>query len=343
MRALFLRLIVPLALLAGLLIGYQALHRGRRAPLVVYCAHDSIYSEKILREFERRTGIPLAIRFDTEATKSLGLVELLLREKSSPVCDVFWNNELLGTLRLQEAGMLDAYRGPGFERIPAEFKDPGGQWAGFAARLRVWIVNTDRLPASEEAVRKRLAGDDLSRVAIAKPIYGTTLTHYAVLWRRMGREPLAAWHRDCRRRGICVAAGNAMVKDMVAQGVCDLGFTDTDDYFEARDQGKPVAMLPVRLEDGATICIPNTVCIPRGAPHLDDARRLADYLLSAEVEEALANEKSRQIPLGPVNEARIPPEVRELRRAAEARTDLAQLGAAPQECLAWLKEQAGGE
>ena len=77
-----LRFAVPLALLAALLTGYQWLRRGGRAPLVVYCAHDSIYSEKILREFERRTGVPLSIRFDTEATKSLGLVELIFRDKS---------------------------------------------------------------------------------------------------------------------------------------------------------------------------------------------------------------------------------------------------------------------
>ena len=113
-----------------------------RSALVVYCAHDSIYSEKILRDFEKRTGIPVAIRFDTEATKSLGLVELLVREKEAPRCDVFWNNELLGTLDLAERGILEPYASASFARIPAAFKDPGGRWTGFAARLRVYIFNT---------------------------------------------------------------------------------------------------------------------------------------------------------------------------------------------------------
>ena len=57
------------------------------------------------------------------------------------------------------------------------------------------------------------------------------------------------------------------VKDLVAEGVCDMGFTDTDDYFEARDDGKPVGAQPVRMEDGATICIPNTVSLIHGARH----------------------------------------------------------------------------
>jgi iron(III) transport system substrate-binding protein len=339
MRSRFWRLVVPITLLAGLLTAYQALRQGRRAPLVVYCAHDSIYSEKILREFERRSGIPLAIRFDTEATKSLGLVELLLREKAAPRCDVFWNNELLGALRLRDAEMLLPYQGPGYARIPAEFKDPAGQWTGFAARLRVYILNTREMAASEEAIAKVLAAKDLSHMAVAKPLYGTTLTHYTVLWQRWGRERLAAQHRDWRQRGVCWAAGNAMAKDLVAQGACSLGLTDTDDYFEARDDGKPVAMFPVRLEDGAVICIPNTVAILRATRRPGEAKRLVDYLLSAEVEETLAGAKSRQIPLGSVAQERLPAEVRELQRMAARRADLGKLDVAARECLQWLKQE----
>ena len=40
--------------------------------LVVYCAHDREFAEVVLQEFERQTGIPVSVRYDTEATKSLG-------------------------------------------------------------------------------------------------------------------------------------------------------------------------------------------------------------------------------------------------------------------------------
>jgi iron(III) transport system substrate-binding protein len=129
------------------------------------------------------------------------------------------------------------------------------------------------------------------------------------------------------------------VKDAVAEGVCDGGFTDTDDFFEAKDEGKPVAMLPVRLESGATICIPNTVAIIRGAKHPASARQLVDFLLSEETELALANSKSRQIPLGPVPAERLPAEVRELVGWAKEGVDLTKLGPSRAECLAWLKAE----
>ena len=321
------RRLLPLLLLAAL-TGAWLYHRSGPPRLTVYCAHDSIYAESILRDFTRQTGIPVAARYDTEATKSLGLTELLVREKDAPRCDVFWNNELLGTLDLQEKGILAPYRGPGWQRIPANFKDGDGHWTGFAARMRVEISQA-----------QKAAPFDLARFAIAKPLYGTTLTHYAVLWQRQGREKTIAWHRDWRARGVRELRGNAAVKDAVANGACDAGFTDTDDFFQAKDADQPVIMRPVQLDDGATICIPNTVAIIRGTRRETDARRLVDFLLSAETELALARSKSRQIPLGPVPEEQVPAEVRELRGWTADAVPLANLLPARNECLAWLKAE----
>jgi iron(III) transport system substrate-binding protein len=325
-----------LALLLAAGLAYAWFASRAPAPLVVYCAHDAIYADGLLKAYEKRAGIRLSVRFDSEATKSLGLVELLLRERTHPRCDLFWNNELLGTLQLAEAGLLQPYRGPGYERIPAAFKDPEARWTGFAARLRVWIVNTQRVEAAASAP---LPPADLTRTVMAKPLYGTTRTHYTVLWSLWGPERLQAWHRDWRARGGREASGNAAVKNLVAEGVCDSGLTDSDDYFAARDGGKPVAMAPARVDASHTLCIPNTAAIVRGTRRLKAAQALADYLLSAEVETALANSPSRQIPLGPVDEARLPAEVRELKRLAADGYPLDGLDAARRDCLDWLKSE----
>ncbi len=327
-RALLLGLTLLLAL------GLAGCTRGPR-PLVVYCAHDSIYAEKILRDFERRSGIPVALRFDSEATKSLGLVELLLREKGNPRCDLFWNNELLGTLQLAEEEVLHPYQGPGYARIPPEFRDPAGRWCGFAARLRVWIVNTQRVAAAGVT----LPPADLSRMVMAKPLYGTTRTHYTVLWQQGGATNLQAWHQAWRQAGVREVAGNAVVKNLVAEGVCDYGFTDSDDFSEARRAHQPVAAFPVRVAGGRTICIPNTVAIIRGTRQLAAAQQLADFLLSAETEVALANSGSSQIPLGAVAEAQLPAEVREWKAWAADGYPLSGMEQARRDCLAWLKTE----
>jgi iron(III) transport system substrate-binding protein len=337
-RTFSLRLVALAAFIAALFAGYYLVWSPHRESLVVYCSHDSIYADQILREFEKQTGIPISVRYDTEATKSLGLVELLLQEKAHPRCDVFWNNELLGTLQLADEEMLQTYRGTGYERIPAAFKDPDARWAGFAARLRLWIVNTNHLAPTEDAIHHALSGD-LDRVAMAKPLYGTTRTQYTILWQLWGRDKLIAWHQDRLARHLREVNGNSTVKDLVAAGVCDLGWTDTDDFFEARDDGKPVQMLPVRLDNGSTICIPNTVAILRGTKHLSDAQKLIDFLLSEKCELELASGKSRQIPLGLVPADQLPAEVRQLQRWGADGAPLGGIDNASIACLAWLKSQ----
>jgi iron(III) transport system substrate-binding protein len=330
------RLAAALSAIVVLFAAWWAFAHRRGAPLVVYCAHDSIYSEKILRDFEARTGVKVAIRFDTEATKSLGLVELLVREKDAPRCDLFWNNELLGTMDLAERGVLEAYRGAGWQRMPEKFRDPEGRWTGFAARLRVVIFNPAKISA--EQIPAAIEGD-LARFAIAKPLYGTTLTHFCALWQTLGADGVRGWRRSALGRGLIEVNGNAAVKDAVASGVCDFGFTDTDDFFEAKDAGKAVACVPVRIAGGKSICIPNTVAIIRGSKRAGDARKLADFLLSAETELALARSRSRQIPLGPMPADQLPVEVPELSAWANDGIDLTQLGPARAACLAWLKAE----
>lgn len=351
--------VVVLALLV-LLAAVWGLLWVRSSPpdrLVVYCAHDATFAEAILRDFERQTGIPVAIRFDTEATKSLGLTQLLIREQNHPRCDVFWNNELLGTMDLAQQGLLLPYKGPGYARIPEQYKDPDGHWTGFAARLRVWIYNIERLPTDrlnddlpEPLSRAILKGDleqlaqadDLSQMAIARPLYGTTLTQYSLLWHLWGPERLKAWHHATRARGLKEVAGNAAVKNLVADGTCLLGWTDTDDFFVAQDEGWLVGRYPLRVKNGAGICIPNTVAILRGTQRLDAAQRLVEFLLSAETELALEHSESRQIPLGPLSpeeETELSRQIHSIRPSARYGYDLRKLYPARQACLEWL--QAG--
>ena len=317
-----------------LVLVWQTVERGK---LTVYCAHDSVFADAILRDFTKRTGIPVAIKYDTEATKSLGLVEQIIREGKHPRADVFWNNELLGTLDLAERGVLEPYQGEGWRRMPENFRDAQGRWAGFAARLRVTIRNTN-LAAGGESLQLPESGD-LAQWTMAKPLYGTTLTHYTVLWSKWGPEKLKAWHTDTRKRGIREVNGNGPVKDLVVAGTCVAGWTDTDDFFAARDASAPVGATPIRVDGGGTICIPNTVAIIRGAKHLESAKRLADFLLSAQAELALAKSKSRQIPLGPMDAATLPPEVRELMPAAAEGIPLNGLLPTRNACLEWLKRE----
>lgn len=307
--------------------------------VVLYCAHDSIFADQILRLFEERTGIRVRVRYDEEASKSLGLTSLLIAERQQPRCDVFWNNQSLGTIRLKAAGILTPFHGPGVDRIPAAFRDSDGCWTGFAARMRVYGVNTELLEPTEEAVAGKLSGSSLADVAIAVPLYGTTLSHYSVICGERGLNGLQQWHRSLHQRGIREARGNAAVRDLVAEGACAVGFTDTDDVFAAIDQGQPVAMVPVRVGTGQTIVIPNTAALIVGGPHPEAGRKLMEFLLSEEVELLLAQSASRQIPLGPVDRSLLSPEVARLLELASAGVSLDAAAQHQPAVLEWLSAE----
>lgn len=334
------RLPLILVLLIGAAILPWLLQRGasRGRSLVLYCAHDAIFADDIIRRFEAQTGITVDVRYDEEANKSLGLTSLLIAEKAEPRCDVFWNNQTLGTIRLMKDGVLAPCDPELFARIPAKYRDPDHHWCGFAARLRVYIVNTELMAATDDAVSAALKADSLNSVAIAVPLFGTTLTHYTVLCDQLGLDGLKAWHKSLHDRGIREVRGNGAVKDLVAEGACALGFTDTDDAFVAIDARKPVALLPVKLDTGETICIPNSVAMINGCPHPDEAAAFIRFLLSEETELALAKSASRQIPLGPIDQSLLPAEVRDLLAAAAAGVSMDSAAVHDQEVLNWLTE-----
>ena len=309
------------AFLAAAGVGLFAGCADRRPSVTLYCAADRLHAEPILRDYEEATGgrVRLRTKFDTEATKSLSLSRSIVREAAAPRCDLFWNNERLGTEDLARRGLLAPHRGPGWEAAPPEHRDPGGLWAGFGGRLRVWIVNTDLMPATREAVDAELAKTGGMSFAYANPRYGTTLTHFSLLHSTLGDglwDEVGRWEAA----GAVVGGGNGRVKDLVAAGTVACGWTDTDDAQLALEAGAPVATLPVLVPDGdgepRPVCIPNTVAVLPGPGTRPAAKSLATYLLSEEVAARLANGPSRQIPLHAID-AELPADVRAFAELAD--------------------------
>ena len=131
------------------LIGLWAMQWANAAEVVVYTSLDQVFSQPVLEDFERETGIAVRAVYDVEAAKTTGLVNRLIAETSRPQADVFWNSEVGRTLVLKAKGVLAPYPSPAAEGIPASFKDPEHNWTGFAARARVFIYNTQQLSAQE--------------------------------------------------------------------------------------------------------------------------------------------------------------------------------------------------
>lgn len=268
--------------------------------VVVYTALDREFSEPILRDFEQQTGIQMLAKYDVESTKTVGLVNAIIQERNRPRCDLFWNNEILHTLRLEQSGMLDRHESPRSEDFPPAYRSPDGAWHGFAARLRVLLVNTDLVPAESRPNSILDLADPQwkGRVGIAKPLFGTTATHAAVLFDTWGEQRARDFFRQVRSNAQTLA-GNKQVALAVSSGQIAFGWTDTDDAIIERDKGMPVEIVYPDQGEGqlGALFIPNTLALIKGSAHGREARELLDFLLSAEVEIRLATGDSAQFPL----------------------------------------------
>ncbi|MCA9148678.1 MAG: extracellular solute-binding protein [Planctomycetales bacterium] len=284
-------------LLLGLYVAGCQRHVERE--VVVYTALDREYSEPIFAEFTRQTGIRVRSKFDTEANKTVGLVELIRTERNRPRCDLFWNNEILNTLRLEREGLLQPATPTNAQLYPAEFKSSDAHWYGFAARARVLLINTERMGDAPRptSLRDLLDPRWQGEVGIAKPLFGTTATHAACLFSIWGTTEASTFFRQLKQQ-VQVLPGNRQVAQAVGAGQLQFGLTDTDDALIEIDRGMPVEIIYPDQQAGGigTLFIPNTLGIVQGCQHAELARQLCDYLLSPEVEARLSA-ASGQIPL----------------------------------------------
>src|SRR5262245_40648709 len=103
-------------------LGCRGTERASRE-VTAYVSADRPFSEPIMQEYQRRTGVRVNVVYDTEETKSTGLANRLLAEKARAQADVFWSGEPVRTLILQARGVLAAYRSPAAQGIADTFKD----------------------------------------------------------------------------------------------------------------------------------------------------------------------------------------------------------------------------
>ncbi len=292
------RLVILLLLACSVIPFTSGCRHDASQRVVVYCAHDQEFADSILKEFEKQSGLKVDVRWDKEANKAVALKEDLIREAGQPRCDVHWNNEILATIYLEQKGILQPYASPSSAPYPADCKAKDHTWTAFAARARAVLVNTDKMKKEDypktlwDLTEPRFKG----KLAMAKPMFGTTATQAACLFQSWGAEKASDFYRKLHANGIEMMPGNKQVADGVVKGQFAVGLTDTDDAVAEIEAGRPVKMI---FTDGDTLFIPNTVAMIKGCPNPEGAKKLIDFLLSPEVEIKLAQSESRQIPLNP--------------------------------------------
>jgi iron(III) transport system substrate-binding protein len=268
----------------------------------IYVALDEQFSRPLLDRFAKELRLDLTQRHDTEASKTVGLVSALIEEKNDPRASVFWCNELAQVVRLGQMGILEPYESPAAKDVPGEWRDAKHCWTGFAARARVLIVNTELLPDPKSwpsSYRDLLDPKWKGKCAVARPLTGTTLTHFTALRGVLGEAKFGELLAAMFANDVKFLQSNGATMRAVRDGQLAWAFTDTDDYHVAKLKGHKVACVFPDQKQGeiGTMLIPNAVALIKNGPDPVGSKRLIDAILSSETEALLAAADSAQIPL----------------------------------------------
>jgi iron(III) transport system substrate-binding protein len=308
--------------------------------IVVYVSEDQIFAAPILEDFQKETGIKVKAVYDTEESKSTGVMNRLIAEKNNPQADVYWANEVVRAEVLKQKGISTAYVSPNAAEIPAVFKDSEGYWTGFSARARVFLVKKG-LSEKPSSVRDYTEARWKGRTVIANPVFGTTTDYMAALFLLWGDDRGQAFMKQMKDNQVKISSSNGESADLVGSGEFDFSLVDSDDVVNRVKQGKPVEMVvPDQGKDGiGSLILPNAVVLIRNSPHPEQARKLIDYLLSKETERKLAIAECAQIPLHPGVET--PPEVPQLDKMKVMEVNYAKLAEQMQKIQPFLKTWSG--
>ncbi len=308
--------------------------------MVVYVSEDQVFSEPVLKAFEKETGIRVKALYDTEEAKSTGVMNRLLAEKDNPQADVYWANEPIRAEVLKQKGVAAPYVSPEAKDIPPAFKDPEGYWTGFSARLRVLVVRRG-LEKKPSGIRAFTDPAWKGRAVIANPLFGTTTSHVAALFTLWGEERAKAFLAGLKENRVAISTDNGESADLVASGKYDFSLVDSDDVVNRMRRGRPVELVYPDQDRGGAGCflVPNTVVLIRGGPHPEEAKRLIDYLLSRKTEAALARADCAQLPLRPG----VPPpkELRPLEEIRVMKVDYARVARTLVRIQPFLESWAG--
>lgn len=323
-----------------LFLGCSRVETTRSKTVIVYVSEDQVFSEPVLTDFEKATGIEVKAVYDTEEAKSTGVMNRLLAEKSNPQADVYWANEPIRADVLRQQGISTPYRPDAAKEIPERFKHPEGYWTGFSARARVFIVNKSA-KVKPVGLQSYLDPKARGRAVIANPLFGTTTAQMAALFSVWGDERARQFLKDLKANQVKLSTGNGESADLVASGQFDFALVDSDDAVSRLRQGKPIEMVyPDQGEGGLGVfIIPNAAVLINGGPNPENGKRLLEYLVGKDSERKLAFADCAQIPLNPGVET--PKEIKPIEQLKTMSVNYSEIAAKLQAIQPVLKQWVG--
>jgi iron(III) transport system substrate-binding protein len=257
--------------------------------LVVYSERKEPLIQPIFETYTRETGVP--VKWLTDAAPVL--IERLAAEGEATRADLFMAVDAGSLWQAAQRGVLEKIQSPVLDAaIPANLRDPDGQWYALSQRARTIVYSTERVKPEELSTYEALADPKWKgRLCLrsSKKVYNQSLT--ATLLARSGAEQteavVAGWVANLAAPAF---ADDTLLVQAIAAGQCDVGIVNT--YYLGRllkdDPALPVTVFwPNQADAGVHVNISGAGVV-KHSKHKAAAQKFLEWLASDKAQEEFA-------------------------------------------------------
>lgn len=267
--------------------------------LNVYTAWPESLSQPIFKAYTARTGVPINfIRLSTGE-----LVARATAERNNPRADVIWGAPGDGFAAAKEAGILEPYRPPTWDRIPAELKDRGGYYTAVSKNTLLFMSNAKLL--KEKNLKPPTSWMDLLDPAYKGQIQtadartsGTALTRILSIYYGFGKDEEKAFdYQKKLHRNVQVytkSGGGCTIPTALGQAmVC---IAHMPDAMEAKKKGYDMV---VSFPKEGVAAVIEAVALVKGAKNRDAATKFLDWTFTRDMQDLLDKNDVYMLPTLP--------------------------------------------
>ncbi|WP_342050597.1 MULTISPECIES: Fe(3+) ABC transporter substrate-binding protein [unclassified Cupriavidus] len=219
------------AALLSISMGLPAQAVAQEKVLNLYTARHYQTDESLYNNFTRQTGIKIN-RIEGQEDP---LLERIRNEGANSPADVFITVDIGRLWRAQQAGVFAPVKSKVLEsRIPANYRDPAGEWFGFSARARVIAYNKTAVKPGDITRYEDLADPKWKgKVCTRSSGHVYNLSLVSSLIAHDGEAKTEAWARGVAGNlARAPKGGDTDQLKAVAAGECDVAISNT--YYIAR-------------------------------------------------------------------------------------------------------------
>lgn len=280
----------PLLLAASLCAVALTTTPAAAAEVVVYSARNEQLIKPLFEAYREKTGVD--VRFITD--KEGPLLARLQAEGANTPADLLVTVDAGNLWQAGEVGVLAAVDSPVLAaNIPAHLRDPAHRWFGLSIRARPLVYSTARVKPGDLVSYEDLADPKWKgRLCLrtSKKVYNQSLV--AMMMGRLGEAETArvvrGWVANLATEPF---ANDNQVMEAIDAGKCDVGIVNTYYYgrlAKERPDLKVAIAWPNQGSSGVHVNI-SGAGVTRHAKHPEEARRLLEWLSSAEAQGLFAS------------------------------------------------------